>query len=156
MRGIYLIVHKPSKTVYYGQSCNVEQRFYQHKYSLRSGRHENPKLQNAWNKYKEEDFIFECCYGTLNEDLAILENNFIVRAKKVGLKIFNIKDPENPYIWSVESKKKNSLSHKNIIKSKEWCRKLAKAATGKKFSEETKKKMSLAKLGNSNAYKSKY
>lgn len=56
--GIYCIENVITNKKYIGQSINIEDRWYKHKYALRRGTHDNEHLQNAWNKYGEENFDF--------------------------------------------------------------------------------------------------
>lgn len=44
---------------YVGQSVNMHTRWAQHRSKLRRGLHWLPHLQNCWNKYGEDAFIFE-------------------------------------------------------------------------------------------------
>lgn len=57
--GVYKIVNRISGDYYIGSSVNLKGRWWKHLNHLRRRIHKNPKLQNAWNKYKEEGFIFE-------------------------------------------------------------------------------------------------
>lgn len=59
MIGIYKITNKVNGKIYVGQSVNIKQRWAEHKANLRNNKHENLYLQNAWNKYGEENFSFE-------------------------------------------------------------------------------------------------
>ena len=56
---------------YIGQSINIENRWTHHKSELNNNRHINDYLQNAWNKYGEDNFSFivieECKESELNE-----------------------------------------------------------------------------------------
>ena len=56
---------------YVGQSINIENRWTHHKSELNNNRHINDYLQNAWNKYGEDNFSFivieECKESELNE-----------------------------------------------------------------------------------------
>ena len=56
--GIYKIENKIDGKKYIGQSVNIKERWYEHKYDLRHNIHDNSYLQNAWNKYAEKSFIF--------------------------------------------------------------------------------------------------
>lgn len=56
--GIYKIENKINGKKYIGQSVNIKERWYEHKYDLRHNIHDNYYLQNAWNKYGEENFVF--------------------------------------------------------------------------------------------------
>ena len=56
--GIYGIRNIVNEMIYIGQSYNIHKRWNEHKYDLRTNIHHNQKLQNAWNKYGEKNFLF--------------------------------------------------------------------------------------------------
>ena len=53
-----MIRNKVNNKVYIGSSVNIERRWYSHRYDLRCNKHNNKHLQNAWNKYGEDNFEF--------------------------------------------------------------------------------------------------
>lgn len=57
--GIYRIKNLKTNKIYIGSSKNLHKRKIQHLYGLRNNCHGNNKLQNSWNKYGEESFVFE-------------------------------------------------------------------------------------------------
>ena len=57
--GVYKITNIINGKIYVGSSKDIEDRWWHHKYELNSRIHKNTHLQNAWNKYKEHNFIFE-------------------------------------------------------------------------------------------------
>lgn len=58
--GIYKIVNLANDKVYVGQTKEkFQKRFWLHRWKLRNGIHDNIHLQRAWNKYKENNFVFE-------------------------------------------------------------------------------------------------
>lgn len=57
--GIYKIENLKNGKIYIGQSYNISYRWIHHKSDLRGGIHHNKHLQNAWNKYGEDNFSFE-------------------------------------------------------------------------------------------------
>lgn len=62
--GIYCIENKLNHKTYIGSSKNLYQRLLKHFALLRHNKHENAYLQNAWNKYTEDNFewfIVEFC-----------------------------------------------------------------------------------------------
>lgn len=68
--GIYKIENLVNNKKYIGQSIDIYRRFYAHKKALKAGKHQ-PYLQKAWNKYGEDNFVFEiieeCEIEKLNE-----------------------------------------------------------------------------------------
>lgn len=61
--GIYTITNTVNGMAYIGRSSNWKSRMAAHKFKLKANKHENPKLQRAYNKYGVESFSFElvCC-----------------------------------------------------------------------------------------------
>src|SRR5216684_1737979 len=57
--GIYKITCTANKKIYIGSAVNLYHRKGQHFSDLRQNKHHNPIMQNAWNKYGEQAFIFE-------------------------------------------------------------------------------------------------
>ena len=60
--GIYQIKNNINGGVYFGRSVDVADRMTHHRNELRRGVHRNKRLQNAWNKYGENAFKFECVW----------------------------------------------------------------------------------------------
>jgi group I intron endonuclease len=56
---IYRIKCVANGRAYIGSSVNVKRRFYLHCRDLVAGTHHSPRLQNAWNKYGSDAFVFE-------------------------------------------------------------------------------------------------
>lgn len=56
--GVYAIKNNANGMVYVGQSTFIERRWMQHRSDLRAGRHESRLLQEAWNKFGEDSFVF--------------------------------------------------------------------------------------------------
>ena len=69
--GIYSIYCTKNGKVYIGSSTDIFVRWNGHKCNLRLNKHGNRYLQNAWNKYEEESFVFsiveECSKDILIE-----------------------------------------------------------------------------------------
>ncbi len=82
--GIYCIRNSINNKCYVGQSKNVKKRFIHHKSMLRKNEHNNPYLQNSWNKYGEDNFTFEIY------DVGNLPNH-----QNIFIKSFN----GRPYNW---------------------------------------------------------
>lgn len=167
MQGIYSITNKVNGKRYIGLSTNIKRRIASHKYQLKYNRHENFKLQRAWNKYGEESFKFDVLVECINsENLAQVEMDLIEKydsfrngynCSKGGEGVIGYEVPEEARKkmsmakqgtrLSQETRKKMSLSRKGKICSEETKRKIAAKAKGRGHSEEARKKMSLSKKG---------
>lgn len=57
--GVYQIRNLITNDIYIGQSINLNRRKQHHLSSLKHSKHKSTYLQNAFNKYGEENFVFE-------------------------------------------------------------------------------------------------
>jgi len=84
MIGIYKIVNIVNNKIYIGQSIEIKRRWNDHKSELKRNIHHNIYLQKSWNKYGEENFIFEVIESDENfntDDLNELEIYYIDKLK---------------------------------------------------------------------------
>lgn len=167
--GIYRITCLENGRVYIGQAKNILSRWTEHKSKLNGNYHINNHLQNAWNKYGSDKFIFEvlefCKYDELNEK----EIKYILEAKNNG-KIFNKTnggDGCKGYTHTKEYKEsmcgENNPMYKKVVSnetrqkisnalygrkySKERCENISKGRKGIVFTEEHIKNMSISRIG---------
>ena len=137
--GIYGIKNLINSKIYVGKTgMNFGDRWDSHRSLLNSEKHDNPHLQNAWNKYGEENFEFIIIEECNVEELSEREKYYIKLYKDIGL-AYNIHDGGDEGYnlgkhLSEETKRK--IGDKNRIKM-----------TGRKASDATKKKMSEAHTG---------
>lgn len=132
LSGVYCIENKINSKKYIGQSNDIYARWYNHRYCLKNNRHANNHLQKSWNKYGEDNFVFsilELC----NEDI-------IDEREQYYIKILTTTVDKNGYNL-------DSGGNKNKHHSEETKVKIKKAITGKVRSEETKRKISINKIG---------
>lgn len=113
--GIYKIICLESQKIYIGSSINLKKRKNEHLRFLRLGRHPNKKLQNSFNKYGEESFLFEKVLECEPGQLLVYEEQMIEKfdSAKDG---FNI----------LEKPTKNLLGFKHSEISKQKMKKSAK------------------------------
>lgn len=78
---IYQIECLPTHESYIGLTVDYKRRKRDHLNDLRKNKHENPKLQNAWNKYGEQEFHFRCWEFEIThpDELKPLECQYIER-----------------------------------------------------------------------------
>jgi group I intron endonuclease len=140
--GIYSIENKINKNKYIGKSIEPNNRWYKHISKLRNNNHENQYLQNAWNKYGEENFKF--CIIEECEKLYLSERE-IYYIKKLNTKRpngYNLTDGGDGLLGRKVSKKtREKMSKKRKIR---LSNPKNHPMYGKKHSEKAKKKMSLS------------
>lgn len=162
--GIYKIqsLIKPNRC-YIGSSSDIYTRWYNHKRELKLNKHQNQRLQNHYNKYGIEDLVYSILLGCEINDLIKIEQYFIDTYDP----FFNLcKTAGNiSRVLSEETLLKMSKSHKGLntwIKGRRLTEDQKRNISeklkgrpapnkGKKMSDETKLKMSLSKMGNSNS-----
>lgn len=71
---IYSITNLVNNKVYIGRDISFPNRLYEHKSDLKNNKHYNQHLQNAWNKYGEENFEFDILEVYEEEFLPSMEN----------------------------------------------------------------------------------
>lgn len=132
--GIYMIVCLSNQKVYIGQSKNVHTRIVDHRQKLRKGTHTNPYMQHSFSKHGDGSFQFsalEYCGDSSKESLYLREEFWM-----------NHYDSTNPEKGFNNMKAGISCTH-----SETTIQKMRELATGRKHSEETRKKISEMQKG---------
>ena len=81
--GIYKIECTTTGVVYIGStSVSFKKRWRKHKQRLRHNYHENSYLQNAWNKYGEDKFVFEIAEVVDNVDIVKERESYWLNIKQ--------------------------------------------------------------------------
>lgn len=159
---IYCIRNDITDTLYIGQTKydDVETRWNEHRAALRKGKHFNVYLQRAWTKHGELAFTFETVAWHTNEaELNASEASYIRRLSAGGILLYNLTEGgamrlneagrlnHKQATSTPEFKAKISKIHSGKIITEEHRQRLREANTGRKQSEETKKKRSQSMLG---------
>lgn len=136
--GIYMIKNVVTGDFYIGQSIHINQRKIDHLFDFRHNQHHSPRMQNAYNKYGEDKFVFST--------LIVCEPFELTRYEQA---LVDLLDP--PYNMCKECME----SPRGVKHSDEAKRKMSESRTGEKhfrfgkhLTEEHKKKLSDAKKGN--------
>ena len=147
--GVYVIENKINGHQYVGSASYLKRRLGQHRLDLYRKTHGNAYLQNAWNKYGEDAFVFRPILYCDPELLVVLEQRAMdvlepeyniapVAGNNLGMK----HSVETRARMSAACKRRNykplSEGHKANISA---------ALMGRKLSDETKAKMSVATKG---------
>ena len=147
--GIYLITDKANDRLYVGSSNSMKRRWNEHKNALRNGVHANSYLQNAFDKYGEDNFVFEalesCPVDALAEREAFWIGHYGTLDRSKG---YNLSDVERRTVCD-ETKQKLSKARMGKKLSEETKRKLSEINTGRRFNltDEQKQKISAGNKG---------
>jgi group I intron endonuclease len=125
-QGIYKIAHRPSGKTYIGSSMDISIRLNSHRRLLINGKHPNPPLQGAWNKYGEDQFSFEV---------------FEVVVAAADLNVFLIAERGRHYQYRTPSSDKLEKSPEHKAKLAAHLAKLNRSRTGVPLSEDHKAKI---------------
>jgi group I intron endonuclease len=147
LSGIYQIRNLINNHFYIGQSTNLSKRKGYHFSRLRNIVHENPYLQNSFNKYGEENFIFEILLICEISELTYYEQKYFDILKPE----YNIRkeciDSNKGLKHSESAIQKISEASKRSMSDPDVIAKISKSNTGKVHSEETRKKLSEINTG---------
>jgi group I intron endonuclease len=75
--GVYEIRCIPNGKFYIGSAVNLRERWRRHRWGLKRRGHHNELLQNAWDKYGEENFTFTVLEYVEREVLLLTEQKWI-------------------------------------------------------------------------------
>jgi group I intron endonuclease len=138
---------------YHGSSNNIERRMSAHKNKLKNKTHENPKMQNIFNKYKEfkheviltckeEDLLYleQCIIDAHFEDKAYM-NIALTAGKPPSRKGAEISEETKIKLSAAGLGNKRSLGHKQTEEHKA---NVTASGCRRPRSDETKAKMSAA------------
>lgn len=91
---IYKIQNVETGKLYIGSSSRPQKRWYEHKRDLKRNQHHSAYLQNSWNKYGEECFIFEVIDETTVENQFKVEREWIIKEQTTDSEYgYNMAEP---------------------------------------------------------------
>lgn len=138
---VYQIVNKVNGKIYIGSTINARSRFCTHKRHLERGIHHSSKLQNAWNKYGSDAFVFNILEMVDVADLQAREQFYLdsLRPHEDGYNMspsaYSLRGFRQP-AWTAERRKASGDFHRGN-----------KYSVGRVLGEETRKKISESKRG---------
>lgn len=144
--GIYKIINSLTGKFYIGSAVNLKSRWRNHRFDLANGDHHNKHLQNAWNKYGSDAFVFEILEEVNLTELIQTEQLWIDATWATGM-LYNISPvagSNQGLRWKVSPEARARIRAGRQNMSQETKRKISVTLTGCKRSVETKKKMSEA------------
>lgn len=109
--GVYKLVNLINGKIYIGSSKNLRMRLWEHRACLRHNNHHNPHLQNAWNKYGEDNFDY-CVLEVCNEEQQYEREQFYINTFHPQ---YNIAEEVLLPPYTEESRKKHSETKKRMF-----------------------------------------
>ncbi len=127
--GVYRIVNKANNKFYIGSAVSIHARFRQHRRLLSQNQHFNTHLQAAWNKYGENNFMFEIIESVPKE--------LLMKAEQYWIDLCSVNTSKIGY-----NKRLQASTNLGIKASEQTRKKLSLAHIGHKRSPETQTKIS--------------
>lgn len=99
--GVFQLKNTTNGKVLLGSSLNLEGALNGHKFTLKIGSHRNKELQDDWNKYGADSFVFEILETVqvrddanfnLSDELTLLEMIWLEKLQPFGEKGYNPND----------------------------------------------------------------
>lgn len=146
-KGIYQIRNIIDGKFYIGSSADIVKRWNEHRNRLNKSQHHSQYLQNAWNKYGKENFVFEIVEKAGDKDLLLDREQHYIDTKRPQYNISRIAGSPLGVRRSSQTKEKLSKINKGKKLSEETKKKLSKANKGKILSKSHKKKISDSQVG---------
>lgn len=137
--GVYMIKNLVNNKTYIGSSKNMNKRWVGHKRLLNNKKHKNKHLCNAWHKYGENNFNFSVIEYIELENLIMKEQQYID----------NYNATDNNFGYNIVPNAGSNLGWKPSEKTRKRMSESAKKKPP--VSNETRKKLSIARKGNKNA-----
>jgi group I intron endonuclease len=140
-KGIYKITNIINGKIYIGStSISFNNRFKKHINDLDTNKHGNRYLQNAWNKYTKNSFIFEIIEIIDKDELIIIREQYYLdillpTKRNIGYNICTIAGSSLGVKRSDEFKEK--IRQNSLNMSKETRAKISNSLSGLKQSKET-------------------
>ena len=120
--GVYCIRCKVNNKAYIGSSIDIKSRWYGHKSMLKLGKHENKYLQEDYNKYGADNFLYTVLINCKPYMLLKYENMYMLLFNTRDISVgYNIIKAARPLQTCESSPKIQCIETGEIVTKKEVC-----------------------------------
>lgn len=134
--GIYKIINTINNRIYIGSAFNLNGRKSEHFSTLRKNKHRNSKLQNSYNKYGDENFLFEII-ERCDKSILLEREQYYIDTLKPFFNICKIAGNTAGRKVSDSAKLKMSIAKKGIPHDPDVVRNRSAKLKGRVYSEES-------------------
>jgi group I intron endonuclease len=146
--GIYKITCIANAKFYIGSAKSIYRRIEAHIHKLKHKDHHSKYLQNCWNKYGEEAFVFEFLEEVSPErELLLAREQYYLDLLQPEFNTQKIAGSNAGITLTEEHKQKISKSHMGKIQPESMRRKISELHKGRKRTEEEKAHLSKLNKG---------
>ncbi len=148
--GIYQIINKVNGKRYIGSAVNIKTRWSQHISDLRKKKHHSRQLQNSWNKYGENNFVFSVLLYCSKKSLIYNEQIMLDKYQSANPSFgYNMRPIAESNLGKIVSEKTKEKIRKSALRGKdnpssrqEVKQKISEANKGKVRTSKAKLKIS--------------
>ncbi len=148
--GVYEIRNKVNGKTYIGSAVDMAKRLYEHFRRLRRNEHENPRLQNAFNKYGEAAFVWSPVEEVADVSLLVPKEQAIIDARRPFYNICRTAGSRLGTRHTEATKAKIRTAKTGVRPTDGTRRKMSAAQMGRRHPEEVCAKISAARVGQGN------
>lgn len=134
---VYSITNNKTNKIYIGQTNNFKRRIWEHKYFLKNNNHKNYYLQEDYNKYGIDSFLFKIEASNLSRKDRLCKETELINYYG-GIESENVYNFQDNITENIEMRKLVSVNQKGKVIKPESIEKMRKTLTGRKLTEEHK------------------
>lgn len=134
---VYSITNNKTNKIYIGQTNNFKRRIWEHKYFLKNNNHKNHYLQEDYNKYGIDSFLFKIEASNLSRKDRLCKETELINYYG-GIESENVYNFQDNITENIEMRKLVSVNQKGKVIKPESIEKMRKTLTGRKLTEEHK------------------
>jgi len=148
--GVYQIINTVNGRLYIGSAVNIQKRIYEHFRRLAAGKHENPRLQNAFKKYGRRAFSWSLLVEVTDRRALVATEQLHIDAIKPFYNICLTAGSRLGVQHSKQTKQRLSELKKGLRASASTRAKMSRSQTGRRHPVSVREAIARARAGEGN------